>query len=106
MILPKTWGCEMEREVRIEDWSFIFSDLNPYQAPENQVCRLYGRVFGHPNGSDGDVVSTSAIQAVDISAKKVRTINRIYTLGDPDPEFLDYLKENGYTLEQYNKGTI
>lgn len=47
--------------IRIEDWSLVYDDLNTYLPPELIKVRLNGKVYGHPRFEDGYAVTTSSI---------------------------------------------
>jgi hypothetical protein len=73
-----------------------------YMAPElrnaiNGVV-LTGYVRGHPRRSDGPI-TTSRLVKIDIKRKTARTRNTTYKLGEPDPEFLEWLKSQGKNIE-------
>jgi hypothetical protein len=54
---------------------------------------LSGQVYGHPSFDDGEIIHTSDIKSVD--GNKVSTRNSVYTLGKPDPKFVEWCKANG-----------
>ena len=78
----------------LTNWSTIIA--NPYQAPEAGCnIRLAGVVKGHPRFSDGEIVETSRV-AQSIGRIVETNSGTIYTLeGDPDPEYVEYLKMIG-----------
>ena len=78
--------------VRIENWS-TGRENNPFLAPEQQGICLCGQVYGHPTKEDGSRVKTSSIQSID--GRMVGTLNTIYELGEPDPEFIKWMKVEG-----------
>ena len=72
---------------RLENWSIVDLDAdNPYLAPELHRPALHGTIFDDDRFSDGTVVTTSAITAVD--QRKVRTKSgTIYYLGRVSEEY-------------------
>jgi hypothetical protein len=75
---------------------------NPYMHPglRNAIngVVLTGYVSGHPRLSDGPV-TTSRLVEIDIKHKIARTKNTAYKLGEPDPDFLRWLKSQGKNIE-------
>lgn len=71
---------------KLENWSVVQTELDPYQSPEMQKKYLHGTVFGHDKFPDGDIITTSSIvQAID---KKIYTRSgSVYSLGVVDPEY-------------------
>jgi len=81
--------------VRLENWSIITSDDSKYSAPELRVKRLKGMSYGHPQFPDGEVIHTSPlINEVDVVNGIAETVSRVYCLGEMDPEYAAFLKEN------------
>lgn len=79
--------------VKIECWSTIDSSTDPFLPPEAIGICLCGKVYGHPNKPDGSKVKTSRIKLV--QGKLVQTLNTNYCLGEPDPEFIKWMKMEG-----------
>jgi len=78
--------------VFLEDWAVV-GNSNPYTAPENRTQSLKGVVSGHPFHADGERVRTSAIQ--EVCGNLVVTYSRKYILGNPNPEYVQWCKDNG-----------
>ena len=72
--------------IRIEFWSVITTNANPYAAPELISPRLQGRVYGHPRIKDGEYVSTSTIIGVKNGLVLTRSGSE-YQLGEVDPDY-------------------
>jgi hypothetical protein len=89
---------EMSTTIKLEQWAIVpYND--GYTPPEIMRMHIAGKVFGHPTREDGEEVITSYI--VETSGVFVKTISgTLYELGEPRKEYLEYLKEIGYT---YNK---
>ena len=84
----------MNKEVLIENWSVIDGQRNQeFIAPECRLYKLHGNVYGHPGFNDGDPVNTGILIAVNIPDKTASTTNTKYRLGEPDPQFVEFLKE-------------
>ena len=63
---------------RLENWQLIRG-------------HLFGTVSGHPNHADGETIHTSDVLAV-VKHRRVRTRNRDYELGSPDPTWARLLQ--------------
>jgi len=79
--------------MRLENWSITCS-ADPYRPPERQTRQLRGEVYGHPRRPDGEHIRTSSI--VSAGGGTVTTRNSVYTLGEPDPKFVEWCRENGH----------
>ena len=88
--------------VYIENWYITRRLLTKYSAPETGFMTLSGEVYGHPNFIDGEQVITSRLKELNIQVNKAKTSYTEYTLGNPAEDFLVYLKENNYKLEDYS----
>lgn len=81
----------------LQNWSLRyigeFND-NLYLAPELRTLSLHGEVYNDEKGrfKDGEVVTTSHIMNID--GRVVTTRNTVYTLGDVDPNYVAWHKEN------------
>lgn len=90
----------------IEGWSTV-SNNNPWVAPEQRSLRLSGRIYGHlynenrHRSDDGTKITTSRIVSSEKTPKGI-VINTAsgsrYLLGEPDPAFVNYCKDNGYHI--------
>lgn len=77
---------------RLEQWKIITSD-DGYTAPELQRKTLAGRVFDNPNFEDGTKIFTS--RPVKVEGKIVTTMSGSqYLLGELDPKYAKWVKEN------------
>lgn len=56
-----------------------------------------GVVYGHPKLPDGELVRTSRL--VSVQGREAVTQFSRYELGDPDPEWLSWLSDNGFTYD-------
>lgn len=94
---------------RLENWSVVMCDSDPYRAPEQRVACLAGTVSGHPGREykedleDGKPVRTSRIVMLDPVLRIAATQNTEYELGEPSPTWLKWLSDNGHKLEDYKK---
>ena len=81
---------------RLEYWSIKYVNANAYRAPEMAQKALSGEVYGHARCPDGQVVVTSDIVKCDKVTREVETrSSSVYTLGKPDPLWLEWLKKEG-----------
>ena len=89
--------------LRLENWSVV-SREDGYKAPELHKPRLCGDVCGHPWHKDGTYIVTSRVLFIDTVNKMAKTNNNVYVLGEPNKEWIDWLKKNNYKIEQFNFG--
>lgn len=80
--------------IRIENWSLVERDANPYLAPELKNRHLHGVVYGHPRWADGTSVVTSSIKDVDGCIVETHS-GSVYELGEPAAEYVEWCKKNG-----------
>jgi len=86
------------KPIRIEQWS-TYAD--PHHAPEIRTVSLVGNVYGHPNHPDGYKVRTSDIIRAD--GRTVHTTSgHIYVLGEIDPAFVVWMRENKIPFDPTN----
>jgi hypothetical protein len=76
---------------RLENWSIILDDGNPYLAPECRKNRLHGNIYEDSRFLDGTPVTTSSLQNIDIENKVAQTRNTQYTLGQMSLDYQKYL---------------
>jgi len=82
--------------IRLEKWSTIYTDPDPYKPPELRVMRLRGEAHGHPRHDNGRLVTTTRVVDLDLEARRARTRSgSVYALGEPEEGFVDYLRETG-----------
>jgi hypothetical protein len=85
----------------LRDWSIAYHNGDHYQAPEVRRTVLLGKVYNHPRKSDGTLIISSHI--VGGQGKTVFTISGTeYRLENPDPEYVEELKELGYEFDPSN----
>ncbi len=87
---------------KLENWSIVRDESNPFLAPELRNVVLQGEVYGHKNFEDGVNVSTSSLEEINVESRIAQTRNTTYELGEPSIIFLNWLEENGHRLEDYN----
>ena len=95
-----------KQKAKIEKWSVLSYGVDPYKAPEQAATVLAGFVSGHPKLSDGTQICTSPLQMISYRNKIALTTNTMYELGEPDPAFLEFLAQNGLSVEQYELGRM
>lgn len=81
----------------LEDWSVVSTNVDPYIAPERIRLRLQGNVYGHPSGrfEDGKGIITSNVVDLDTDNNRAKTYSgNWYKLGNPDKEWLQWLRDN------------
>jgi hypothetical protein len=75
---------------RIEQWSVVVGEINPYMAPEQVTQHLHGRVYDHPDFQDGELATTSRIVGARIGKEGdfiLTYSGREYALGEVSPEY-------------------
>lgn len=86
--------------VRIENWKVV-SRGDGFTPPEMHSPVLSGQVYEHPHFEDGSNVTSSRILKVD--GRTVTTYSgRVYTLGEPDPEYVEWCTEQRYDWNEDN----
>lgn len=90
---------------RIENWSIVSNEINPFQAPECQVIRLQGNIFDDElkRFKDNTSITTSKIKSIDLKNNQAQTKNTLYDLGKPSEDYIKWLSDNNMTLEQFVK---
>lgn len=90
---------------RLENWSIVSDNSNPFLAPELRNLRLQGQIYDDEKGRfpDGAEVSTSTIQELNLKENYAMTRNTKYILGEPDQDYIRYLASQGKKLEDYIK---
>ncbi len=73
------------KPTRLENW-VMFTEADPYTAPEIIEFRLHGDVRNHQRINDADGQTISRILGRTESGRIV-TRNTVYELGDPKPDY-------------------
>jgi len=85
---------------KLNHWSLTDNSSDPYQAPELNCKRLQGKRSSVMGGEEHGVI-TSPIDKVE--GRKITTVSgSIYMLGDIDPEYLRWMRDNGMTYDPEN----
>lgn len=84
------------QKARLENWILCGRVVDYALHPVVQ-----GKVYGHPRFEDGTEVTTSYVVDHDIKAGWVQSANTLYTLGEPNPEYVEFLQK--YYPEQIEK---
>lgn len=91
-------------KAKIENWSVIsYGVAEPWEG-EEVVSVLVGLVVGHKKISDGTEIVTSPLRMISYRNSTAKTRNTVYELGQPNPNFLAFLQEKGFSIEQYEFG--
>jgi hypothetical protein len=91
---------------KLENWSITKRGDNPYQAPELWKSVLQGNVYGHSRFDllDGELITTSVVTAINVKEKWAETHSGShYELGEVDAQWIKWIGENGFTLEDFIK---
>ena len=70
--------------MKIENWSIVVLNCDPYQPPETQISGISGQVYNHPTYKDGKHITTSKIEDFKDGCVVTRS-GSIYELGKIDP---------------------
>jgi hypothetical protein len=82
-------------KVQITEWSVGTIGGDAYDPPEVLDKRVQGCVKGHPRKPDGTFVVTSPIRRVDGRRIVTRSGTEYELVGDPAPDYLEYLERIG-----------
>ena len=81
---------------RLENWAVVQGKSNPYMAPEAIPRCLRGEVYGHPDFTDGEKVTSSSLTLLEGGIGK--TENTTYSLGFPECEYAAWCMKHGYNV--------
>lgn len=95
-----------KQSAKLQNWSVIGYGIDPYKAPEQAVIVLSGIVTDHPKLDDGTEICTSPLKMISVRNKVAVTTNTTYQLGEPSPEFVQWLNESGIRIEAYELGRL
>lgn len=90
---------------RLEQWRIILLEKEIYFKDDEPVTmRLLGKIYDHPHPrfTDGEMITTLELVALDVEAKRAGTKQNVFTLGEADPAFLEYVQGLGKKLEGYD----
>ena len=87
---------------RLENWSVFTWTPDSYTSPECGVPTLVGELYGDERFPDGKGTQTSEIMEINIKKNYARTKHSEYILGKPSPDWLEWLIDSEYKLEDYN----
>jgi len=79
----------------LENWSMTStaSVIGEYDPPECRGMQIQGNVYDHPYYHEGEHITTSRVQ--EVAGHVVRTLNSVYTLGEPDPKYIEWCRQQG-----------
>ena len=83
---------------RLENWCIVVDpNFTPYTAPELLKIRMSGNIHNDEKGRfiDGDYVTTSSLQEIDLNKKIARTRNTTYELGRMSASYQEGLMNMG-----------
>ena len=81
---------------KLENWSVVQGKSNPYMAPEAIPRCLRGEVYGHPDFTDGEMVTSSRLTLLEGGIAKTK--NTKYNLGKPEGDYVAWCIKNGYNV--------
>lgn len=91
----------------LENWSVGTYNDDPYQAPELGLRCISGELYDDDRFPAGERVRTSEVEFLCTkTGQAVTKSGTVYTLGTPDPRWETWLKENSYTLSQFDLDRI
>jgi hypothetical protein len=88
---------------RVENWSIVSTDVDPYRAPELKARRLSGIVSGHSTIEDGKFITSSSLVEFDYLNSKALTKNTVYDLGEINPEYKKWCDTNKIDLTKFQR---
>jgi len=91
--------------VQLDDWAVVYATDDLFQAPEQALRTLKGRVTGHPIKADGSVVQTNTIASA-VGRLVTTESGTVYRLGDPSPNYRQWLLEHRPNWDAENPITI
>jgi len=83
------------QKAKLENWRVVGID-DPYKAPEAISRSLQGEVYGHPDFTDGETVTSSTI--IFLKDGIAETKNTKYELGYPEGDYAAWCIKNGYNV--------
>lgn len=88
--------------MRLENWSIRAITIGPYEAPELAKVILIGNIYDDIRNifHDGMLVHTSRLLFFDGKTASTSS-GSVYELGKIEDGFVEFLKNNNYTTEQY-----
>jgi len=94
---------------QLKNWAVVYKDWDGYTAPEAMKLYLSGEVYGRPpresDGKefpDGKRVWTSSVKEVNGRLITTRSGSVYELVGDPEPGYLEFLKEIGRVYDPAN----
>jgi len=90
-----------KKVIKLENWSVVNINKNPYSSPESGIRALHGDANNHPKLGKDVSVTTSAVISAKGHVVKTKSGSR-YQLGKPDPAYLIWLKVNHLELDEKN----
>lgn len=82
---------------KLENWSIVETDLDPYKPPECKSKKLSGSVYDHPRFLDGKDITTSRIvgayQELNNIVVETKSGSK-YVLGKMSEDYQKWLDEN------------
>lgn len=75
----------------LDQWYFA---QNPKDAKaDNSKFLLVGNVYNHPSFKDGELIKTAPISSTDMERGLIKTSDKTYILGMPQPKWVEWLIE-------------
>lgn len=94
-------------KAKIENWSVISFGVADKNQPNEAIASiLMGIVSGHGKIEDGKEIVTSPIRMISYRNRIAATRNTEYELGEPNKEFLVWLDDHGFSIENYEAGML
>lgn len=89
----------------LDNWAVVIVNSDPYKAPEQGTAVLVGTVSGHPKHPDGKEIQTSRLTYLKVIGRVAHTQSGYeYSLGEPDPKWVDWMKTKNIEIESYTFG--
>ena len=91
----------MKRKARLENWSIV-NLVNPFDPFSKESPRIIlGSVFGHGGFEDGESITTSMVENLDIAAGLAETVNTQYDLGKINQDFKAFLVSTKEVVDRF-----
>jgi hypothetical protein len=60
---------------------------------------IIGNVYNHSSFKDGELIKTAPVKKVDLERGLISTADKTYTLGSPQPQWVEWLHETKEDVE-------
>ena len=75
----------------LDNW--YFAQASKDSKADNSKYLLVGNVYNHPSFKDGELIKTAPIKITALDRGLIRTSDKTYVLGMPQPKWVEWLIE-------------